>query len=419
MPLKPDYLSRVSGVLLDLTIREVLDRHPETLPVFAANGLSLFADEATRTTFGAAVRLRTALKAAGINAELFSRMLGEAMAAATSRGDGQSALPPADANLNLFALLPCPLKVPLEEAFTGFLATLPAAQRAGLTFCIEGNANNQLDYADYADHFETLTDMPDIIITPGFNSFFHPHFVERFIKTGQFASVTSYAGDRHLAAMGISDPDGHYSMLAMNLLVLVVDHTRMGGRPVPQTWANLLDPVYAGSIAIRGNKDGTFCETLLLALHKDFGADGLACLGRNVAWGWHPSQMVKAAGSGREDTPAISIMPLFFANTISRRDQVSIIWPGDGALVSPVTMLVKADKREELKELIAFLNGAEVAGICAGAAFPAMHPEVDNRLPDNATFKWIGWDYVKNHDLKELIAATNTAFGQAFHGGSA
>ena len=89
--------------------------------------------------------------------------------------------------------------------------------------------------------------------------------------------------------------------------------------------------------------------------------------------------MVKAAGSGREDTPAISVLPLFFANTISRRDQVSIIWPGDGALVSPVTMLVKADKCEELRELIAFLNGAEVAGICAGAAFPALHPEVDRR----------------------------------------
>lgn len=406
----------MSDLFLDLTIREVLDRHPETLPVFAANGLALFADEATRTTFGAAVRLRTALKAAGINAELFSRMLGEAKASATSRGEGQLSLPPAHPNLNLFALLPCPLKVPLEEAFTGFLATLPATQRAGLTFCIEANANNQLDYAD---HFETLADMPDIIITPGFNSFFHPHFVERFIKTGQFASVTSYAGDRHLAAMGISDPDGNYSMLAMNLLVLVVDHTRLGDRPVPLTWAELLDPVYVKSIAIRGNRDGTFCETLLLALHKDFGADGLAHLGRNVAWGWHPSQMVKAAGSGREDTPAISVMPLFFANTISRRDQVSIVWPGDGALVSPVTMLVKADKREELRELIAFLNGPEVAGICAGAAFPALHPEVDNRLPDNATFKWIGWDYVKQHDLKALISTTNTAFGQVFRSGAA
>jgi ABC-type Fe3+ transport system substrate-binding protein len=402
--------------LLELTVNEVIELHPETLPVFAANGLEMFTDKGVRTSFGAALRLRTALKAAGINAELFNALLQEAVRTAAHGAAQQSAPERAQHNLNLFALLPCPLKIPLEQAFHGFLAALPDEERAALSFCIEGNANSQLDYADYADHFETTADMPDIIITPGFNSFFHPHFVERFIKTGQFASVNIFDGDRQLCELGITDPDGNYSMLAMNLLVLVVDHTRLGSRPVPENWSDLLKPEYAKSIAIRGNRDGSFCETLLLALFKDFGSAGLASLGRNVAWGWHPSQMVKAAGSGREDTPAISAMPLFFARNIKTRDKVSIVWPGDGALVSPVTMLVKADKREELRPLIDFLIGPEVAGICAGAAFPAVHPEVDNMLPEHASFKWIGWDYVKNHDLKALIADTNAAFQRAFKG---
>ena len=304
--------------------------------------------------------------------------------------------------------------MPLEEAFHGFLAGLSEERRATLTFCIEGNANNQIEYADYADHFETIDDMPDIIITPGFNSFFHPHFVENFIKTGRFSSVNLFAGDRHLAAMGVTDPDRHYSMLAMNLLLPVVDHTRLGNRPIPKKWADLLEPEYAKSIAIRGNREGTFCETLLLSIYKDFGRDGLERLGRNVAWGWHPAQMAKSAGSGREDTPAISVMPLFFANNIKNSQNVSIVWPEDGALVSPVAMLVKTDKLEELKHLTDFLTGPEVARICAGAAFPALHPQVDNCLPDNAVFKWIGWDYIKSNDLKALIADTNTAFLRAF-----
>ena len=126
--------------------------------------------------------------------------------------------------------------------------------------------------------------------------------------------------------------------------------------------------------------------------------------------------MVKSVGSGRENTPAISIMPLFFAKNIRSCEHVSIVWPADGALVSPVAMLVKADKRDELRHLIDFLTGAEVAAICVGAAFPTVHPEVDNQLSDSATFKWIGWDYVKNNDLKALISATNAAFLQAFHG---
>jgi len=404
--------------LLDLTVREVVDLHPETLPVFAANGLELFTDEETLATFGAAVRLRTALKAAGINGDLFCGLLNEAVAAALPRSGSLPSAAREHHNLNLFALLPCPLKVPLEQAFLDFLDSLPEQQRAGLSFCIEGNANTLIDYADYADHFETLTDMPDIIITPGFNSFFHTHFVERFIKTGQFASVNLFDGDRHLAGLGITDPDANYTMLAMNLLVLVVDHSRLGNRPVPQSWGDLLKPEYERSIAIRGNRDGSFCETFLMSLHKDFGSDGLSRLGRNVAWGWHPAQMVKSAGSGRDDTPAISAMPLFFANNIKQRDGVSIVWPQDGALVSPVTMLVKAGKREELSHLIDFLIGPRVAGICAGAAFPAVHPQVDNLLPENATFKWIGWDYVKSHDLKALIADTNATFGRAFRGES-
>lgn len=401
--------------LLDLTVREVIIRHPEALPVFAANGLGMFADDEIRFTLGAAVRLRTALKAAGINDVLFREKLDDAIAAAMSRTNSQPSYLQESRSLNLFALLPCPLKIPLEEMFNGFLTTLAKEERASLTYCIEGNANSQLDYADYADHFESLDDMPDIIITPGFNSFFHPHFVERFITTGKFASVNSFAGDRHLDAMGITDPDRHYTMLAMNLLVIVVDHSRLGDRPVPQCWTDLLNPEYEKSIAIRGNRDGSFCETLLLSLFKDFRSEGLARLGQNVAWGWHPSQMVKAAGSGKENTPAISVMPLFFANNIKNRDNVTIVWPTDGALVSPVTMLVKADKREELKRLVDFLSGPEVAAICAGAAFPAVHPDVDNHLPENATFKWIGWDFVKNSDLKSLIGITNCIFQQAFN----
>ena len=404
------------ATLLDLTVREVLELHPETLPVFAAHGLEMFTDAGVRTSFGAALRLRTALRAAGINPELFSSRLQEAVAEAGHQGASRTPSAYENSNLSLFALLPCPLKVPLEEAFLAFLAALPEERRAAISFCLEGNANSQLDYADYADHFETLADLPDIVITPGFNSFFHPNFVERFIKSGQFASVNLCDGDRQLSALGITDPQGHYTMLAMNLLVLVVDHSRLGERAVPRSWGDLLRPEYAKSIAIRGNRDGTFCETLLLALYQDFGADGLSRLGRNVAWGWHPSQMVKCAGSGREDTPAISVMPLFFANNIKNRDRVTVVWPEDGALVSPVTMLVKADKRAELSELVDFLIGPQVAGICAGAAFPALHPEVDNRLPPDASFKWIGWDYVTNNDLKALISDTNASFLRAFHG---
>lgn len=95
--------------LLDLTVREAMDQYPEILPVLKANGLEMFADVEIRTTLGAAVRLRTALRARGINADLFNRMLDDAIAAARSRADSHSSLIPVKDNLNLYALLPCHL----------------------------------------------------------------------------------------------------------------------------------------------------------------------------------------------------------------------------------------------------------------------------------------------------------------------
>ncbi|WP_298433365.1 ABC transporter substrate-binding protein [Geobacter sp.] len=406
----------MESAFLDMTIGRIVAEHPAALALFEANGLGVFADPEVRESFGTVVRLRSVLRERRIDPQAFCRNLAET--AGMAEGGGARAVEetlPGAGTVNLFALLPCPLKVPVEEAFHRFLRGRPADARP-ITFCIEGNANNQVDYYDYVAHFETIGELPDIIVTPGFNGFFHRGFVERFIKPGDFEAVIDFAGDRHLAALGVLDPERHYTMLCMNLLVLVVDKGRLGGRPVPRRWRDLLAPELEKSVAIRGNRDGSFCETLLLAVHKAFGMEGVRQLGRSTRHGWHPSQMVKAAGSGRDDAPAVSVMPLFFANAIRNRDDVEIVWPGDGALVSPVTMLVKRDRREELADVVRFLTGPEVARICAGAFFPALHPEVDNGIPAEATFFWIGWEFVKEHDIEALLAEIDAEFRRAFRG---
>jgi ABC-type Fe3+ transport system substrate-binding protein len=393
-----------NAALLNATLNDIFTSYPETLPVFVNAGLEMVADVGLRASFGTVVTLRTLLKARDLNSDLFCRRLDEAIAEAARTARKQAAPEAVGSPLNLFALLPCPLKVPLEEAFEAYLDTLPPDKRSSFTYAL-------------VDHFESIDDMPDIIVTPGFNSFFHRPFVDRFIKPGLFTSVSTYSGDRHLARLGMIDPQGQYTMLAVNLLVMVADHARLGNRPAPETWKDLLEPVYRKSVAIRGNHDESFCETLLLSIHKDYGDNGVSRLGENVRYGWHPSRMVKAANGGSADAPAVSVMPYFFARHLRNREGISIIWPRDGALVSPVTMLVKTEKRAELQPLIDFLSGAQVAEICAGASFPALHPGVDNRLPDDAAFKWIGWEYVKKNDIKSMLVEINATFLRAFKGG--
>jgi ABC-type Fe3+ transport system substrate-binding protein len=401
--------SGTTDQLLKRTLAGLVQAYPAASGLLADHGLGILTEPGNLEAYGPVLRLGTVLRSRGIDPDAFCAQLVPSAATPVAT--------PGEASLNLLALLPCPLKVPLEEAFLDFLEKLPPQRRAAITFRIEGNANAQLDYADFADHFESADEVPDIVITPGFNSFFHRPFVERFIKTDRFRNVCEHPGDRNLAPLGLSDPDGHYTMLAMNLLVLVVHRTRLGSRTPLAGWADLLKPELEKSIAIRGNRDGTFCETLLLTMYRKFGSEGLQQLGRNVRYGWHPSQMVKSVLQGGEDAPAVSVMPLFFANNIRSREQIDIVWPEDGALVSPVTMLVKQEKRQDLADLVDFLAGPEVARICAGAFFPTLHPEVDNRLPEKAGFTWIGWDFVKDHDLKEMIERTNATFAAAFREG--
>ena len=54
--------------------------------------------------------------------------------------------------------------------------------------------------------------------------------------------------------------------------------------------------------------------------------------------------------------------------------------------------------------------GAESAQAC----FPSLHPDVDNKLPENASFKWLGWEYIKSNDLEQLKAYTTEVFSDAW-----
>lgn len=120
--------------------------------------------------------------------------------------------------------------------------------------------------------------------------------------------------------------------------------------------------------------------------------------------------MAKMAGSGSQDSPTISIMPYFYTKMIKNKENVEVIWPLDGAIISPVTMLVKADKAEQLKQVTEFFTGPEVGRISAAASFPTMHPDVDNNIPESAVFNWIGWDVIKQNDLGNLVKVLNSEF---------
>ena len=326
------------------------------------------------------------------------------------QGDEETSEPQAEARslldtptgkgLQLLGLMPCPLRQPLTTAFENFLAKNPPEKM--LKYCLEGNANQQLSFYDFVPHFECLEDLPDLLISPGVNAFFGSAFREQFLDPGHFVEISDEQTWANPGYESLRDPLRQFTVLCWNVLVMVVDHTRWNGKSLPKRWSDLLEPEYRRSVAIRGQQD-FFCETVLLNIYHDFGMEGIERFAESVLTGIHPAQMVKWAGVGREGKPPIMVMPYFFAKLIKRRDRVSIIWPEDGAIASPVTMLVKRESEKDLQHIARFFAGPDVARICAKAFFPSHHLAAQAELPQPTPLKWLGWDFIRNEDMDACL----------------
>ncbi|SFM06346.1 ABC transporter substrate-binding protein [Pelosinus propionicus] len=403
-------------IQLTMTISEIIQNYPETREVFINNGFAIFADDTVIRQLGVVLKLKTALKSKNINEDSFMKLLQGKIAETGRYKNLQTTLLENNSNhLNMLSLLPCPLKVPMQGELKIFLDYLREEKNLPLNYCIESFFNDHLDYEDYLEHFEEPDEIPDIIMTAGYG-FFYKKFMDCFVAKGIFADVINRPVNSRLAEAGIIDPDGHFTVIGANVLVMVVDKNRLGSTPIPKNWGDLLKPEYENKVVMRGHGD-IFCDVVQLNYYKEYGVAGIEQLGRSVRYGLHPAQMVKELTSSRKDVPPIHIMPYFFYKTMKESDHINILWPEDGVLIYPISVLIKADKMQELQELAEYLTGPDIARICAEAYFPATHGDVQVNLPEHVKLKWLGWDFIKNNDMKYLVETMNDTFMRVYRKG--
>ncbi len=398
--------------LLDLTIAALIDRHPETRPVFAAHGLEALVSEDGLRVLAPFLTLGTALRSRGIAAESFLRLLQEVVVAdevleAPGLGDIRNA-----GELTLLALMPCGLKVAFGRAISSFLEDLKGREGLQITYAVEGNLNQELSYYPYADTIETVEELPDIIVSADFNVFYYHRFYKRFVETGDFVSYGQVQPTAAFAAAGLPDPQNQYFVFGVNPLVIVADLEKVGDRPLPTCWEDILDPIWAKDVTLRGNAD-FFCHAVLLPFYQEGGDEALLRLAPNVRQGLHPAQMVKQIDGGKGG--ALYVMPEFFAHRVKNKDKIAIIWPEDGALASPVTLQVKKEKVEDLKPVLDYLTGPDLAAALVDARFPVPHANVAGELQD-APLKWLGWQWLRENDIFKVNAEIDKVFLPAVQG---
>lgn len=373
------------------TIYTITEAHPQIIEILDGFGLEKLKNPLVRQTLGKTMTLSTICNIRKIDEEALLSTLSAAIAPATQ-------------SITIKGILPCPIRIPLMDKITPFVEnspipidhTLPAAS-TGLSWL--------------EDETHTVDTLADVYLSAGFNLFFNHNGLGKFAKEGVFAPLDfTYNHDFHNEHISLRDPNGIYTVLGMVPTIFMVNKKELGDRPIPRRWSDLFSEIYSDSIAIP-MQDLDLFNAVLLGLYHQYGQEGVAQLGRNILKSMHPAQMVKNAATNR--APAVSLSPYFFASMLPEGGDMVAIWPEDGAIVSPIFLVAKADTLHHTKPLIDFLTSPEIGSVLAlNGRFPSTVQGVDNGLSGTEKFIFCGFDFLNSCDVDTLLSQLEQVFLQ-------
>ena len=394
------------------TLRDITEKYPETIPVFASNGFPQMKDDDQRAKFAGSITLETALTLKQIDMDTFVKLIDDAIEQDASSIDVTLAKSTGEGNLdalNIVGLLPCPVRIPLLEKFNEFVTDCDVpinhelkAASMGLEW-VEENIKGLSDSED----------LPDLFISAGFDMFFDEEMIGKFKKQGVFADTTSLDKFNSLFdGLSLKDPRGHYALIGVVPAVFLVNKDELDGRDIPRTWEDIMKPEFEKRVSLPVGDFDLF-NGILLNIYKRYGEEGVTKLGRSLLQSMHPSQMVKS-NRLKTNKPIVTIMPYFFTKVVKEGGPMIAVWPEDGAIISPIFMLAKKDKMEKLQQVVDFFASVEVGKVLSHSGlFPSVHPDLDNRIPPSNKFMWLGWDYIYSNDISALIHKCETLFNKA------
>jgi len=311
----------------------------------------------------------------------------------------------------LLALLPCGLRNSFQQAV--FHAFPAYADQEKPQVIIEGNLNYEKSFYTSIDNMTSMDELPDIFISSDINSLYHTHFLKNFLNANNFDTLPVDVHPLFKEANYVH-PEGLMSWFTTNLLVMLVDTEKLGIRQMPKSWNDILKESYSKDLTLRGDTD-FFCNAMFFPFMKSMGNESIRRLGRNTAKGLHPSQMVKILNSGNTDGTTIYVMPYSFALKVRNTTRYKIVIPAEGAIVSPVQMLVKKGAYLKHKPLIDYILSQEMAEVLIQSGFPSAHPLSGNTIPGN-TLNWIGWDFIKETNIRACKVEMQQLFFSEFKG---
>ncbi|SDH85045.1 ABC transporter substrate-binding protein [Proteiniclasticum ruminis] len=389
-----------------MSLYSVTEEIEGALALLVSLGFSNLRDEKQRELFGKVITISDALKTKGISLDAFTEMLGE---------HGIEEEQNHSMKVKMAGVLPCPVRVPLLESFEEWLS------EREFPFHLEYDlkaASMGIGWLSESLENKSGEDLPDLFISAGFDMFFDKSRFGRFREENFFEDLTSFSHlhrDFDQEDIRLKDPRKQYSMIGVVPAVFLVNTKELGNRKVPRSWDDILSDEFKNSISLPVSDFDLF-NAILLNIYKSHGEAGIAQLGRNMQKSMHPAEMVKSHMKLME-RPSVTIMPYFFTKMVKDGGPMVAVWPEDGAIISPIFLLTKKERKKELQPIVDYLLSKEVGELLShNGRFPSVNPEVDNRISEENRYQWIGWEFIEKYDLTLLIRRCEEIFHRAMRG---
>lgn len=404
----------LSDKVYDLTLQ-----YPELISFLVANGFENIGNDMMRKTVGRSISIETALKSRHFDISGFEQKMIEVIEQKNQpldTGLGDAHIKHAPGELRVAGVLPCPIRIQLLEKLESWLE----AGTEKVSYELQA-ASMGLDWLrEEISESEDASGLANLYLSAGFSLFFDRKVMGRYLDNGVFSDLTGaeclnpvFDNER----IDLKDPRGQYTIIGVVPAVFMVNTELLGSRPFPETWEDLLEPEFENTIALP-MKDLDLFNAVLLGIYYKYGEKGVADLGRNMLTSMHPAQMVKSAPKkGGEGGPVVTVMPYFFTWMAKEEGPMRPVWPKDGAIVSPILLMTRAEAGERLRPLVDFLFSKEMGNVLsANGKFPSTHPGVDNGLAPDQTFLWPGWEFIYSHDIGSLLKETERIFNEGAGG---
>ncbi len=312
--------------------------------------------------------------------------------------------------LNVYTILPCPLKVRFKAAFEAFIEAHNSEHETpiycptildGAPKTIEAQMRNA----------KTENDLPEVLVTTGFNTIFSRPFKQKYLESGVYKGLTRPEFFEKMPAdyKRISE-QYNIGFLAFGAWSLILDMSVAHHTNYPKSWTDLAKPEFRDQLAIHGYQGKASGTSLLLVLKERMGEEAISQFAQNIKNIRHFAEVIKGIDSPDPERAAFNILPNAASVQIPSRKNAAMIEFKDGPLMAPLLLFVKKSKIQECQPLLDFFWGETFRNILAKGDF---------HMPDDMDwsidYSFPSWDYLATHDYDEIADSLNQIFVQGLN----